>query len=150
MMATPWRSKWLDWKPTDEIISSPAETELTELTKPTSVSFVSAIPDASDPQECGPLDDLRQSFIEWFDSRVWLDPKAVAFHLPDPQWCTGVTALYADLCGWLLKHEQVPPSSHGFLNLLQELCLEIRTFGGEMFVSNIALKARRELRRLNR
>lgn len=42
-MAVAWRSKWLDWKPGGEIISISPEDALTKLTKPASVSFVSAI-----------------------------------------------------------------------------------------------------------
>jgi len=43
-MTPVWRSKWLDWQSGDQIISVPAETELTKLPKNNSVNSVSTDP----------------------------------------------------------------------------------------------------------
>jgi hypothetical protein len=97
--------------------------------------------------EFDPLDDLRAPFVEWFDSRVWLDAEAVALRRPNPRWSSGVVCLHADFCRWMIARDQVPPVLAEFLRLLKEFCFEIQTVQGEPMVANIALKEDMEAER---
>lgn len=84
-------------------------------------------------------DRLRESFIAWFDSQVWIDARAVAQRLP-PRWSTTVNTLFRDCRLWVLDHDQVPPTSEQFRDMLLELCCELRRIGEEEFVLNVALR----------
>jgi hypothetical protein len=95
---------------------------------------------SEEPADHDPLEDLRLPFVEWFDAKVWLDSQAVARRDPNPTWCTTVTALYGDFCGWLIERDQAPSIRDQFRSLLQELGCAIRLIAGEEFVANVALK----------
>jgi hypothetical protein len=47
-----------------------------------------------------PLDPLRPPFVAWFDSRIRLDVKAIAFGTP-PTMHTAVDGLYDGFFRWL-------------------------------------------------
>lgn len=112
MMATAWRSKWLDWKPEHENISPPPETALTELTKTDSVSFVSTAPETDKIIAAAENSLMDDSWGEWLLERcVYIDG-----------WWSGVGCLQFDLACWCASHERpVPSSRRSFeIALLQE------------------------------
>jgi hypothetical protein len=129
--------RWRNWKP--EILGESFENAPTKPTKASFVSFVGSIP-GDPPNILDPLHDLRPSFVAWFDARIWLDAEAVALRIPNPRWCSGIGALYADHCAWMFDRGLVPPVLAEFRHLLEELCLEMRDLHGEQLVSHIALK----------
>jgi hypothetical protein len=91
-------------------------------------------------EEADPLDDLRQPFVRWFDSRVSLDARALALRLP-PTWSTAVSALHRDCRQWVLEHSPVvPPTETEFTVLLRELGCSIHTTHGCELVDHVALK----------
>jgi hypothetical protein len=147
-MTAATRSKWLDWQPGDENISVSPEQELTKLTKPYSVSFVSSVsgkpqivsPPEGDPatEDLDPIDDLRPAFVSWLDDRIQLDTEAIAQRIPASRWFSGITVLHRDCCRWMSN--KVPPSREQFRLLLWELCIPIVTIHNEEFAANVVFR----------
>jgi len=112
MMAVAWRSKWLDWKPGDEIISVFPYTELTKLTKPTSVSFVSAISGETQIISA-PADDpdaWRKPFHAWALSECVFRDRCFG----------GIGCLHVHFCEWADAHNDVPCTRETFEALLTD------------------------------
>lgn len=85
-------------------------------------------------------DRLRESFVAWFDSQIWLDMQAIALHRP-PRWAAGVAALHRDCGGWMQEHiRAAPPTAVEFVAMLQELSCDIQVIHGEQMVANVCLR----------
>lgn len=109
-MAYAWRSKWLDWKPGDEIISVFPYPALTELTKPQSVSFVSATPGNSQIISV-PADNpaaWREPFQTWATSQCVFKDRCFG----------GISSLYVRFSEWCIAHDAVPCPRDTFERLL--------------------------------
>ena len=110
MMAVAWRSKWLDWQPGNEIISTFLEPKLTKPTKPTSVSFVRA--KSGEAQIISdPADDSaawRAGFCGWM---------ALACVVRD-RCFGGIGSLYIQFCEWTIAHNAAPCTRETFEVLL--------------------------------
>jgi hypothetical protein len=107
--------------------------------KPSSLSPAGHMSEAPDPVDLDLLADLRAPFVQWFDSHVRLDAKAVALRTP-PVWFTSVATLHADFCGWMADRDLAPPTSSQFRDLLSELGCQFRRIGEQEFLANVALR----------
>lgn len=132
MMSTAWRSKWMDWQPGDEIISVSPETELTELTKTNSVSFVSSIPGESQiisPPADG-LDAWREPFSRWLNFAC----------VRNARWFTNVNALLRSFAEWQAEHDDWAPDLAVFEALLIERDFLIGEVAGTRLVSGLGFR----------
>jgi len=131
-MATAWRSKWLDWKPGDEIISVFPQTELTKLTKPTSVSFVSAASGVtkiiSAPTDHP--DAWREPFSRWLDSACVRSTRCFG----------GASCLHIAFCEWEVQRGRVPSTRDTFERLLTERGFLIGEVAGVVLVSGLTFR----------
>jgi hypothetical protein len=111
-MATAWRSKWLDWQPEDEIISTLPGTELTKLTESNFVNSVSAT-----------LEESRSISDQADDPSAWRK----VFHQWRTRQCVskdrcfgGVSSLHIHFAEWAIAHDAVPCTRPTFEVLLGE------------------------------
>jgi hypothetical protein len=136
--------RWRKRRPADEIFRAPLAI--------TGKTPQPPVPEVADVAEQGPapgavpaitgtpeLDEFRAPFVQWFDSRIKLDAKAVALRTP-PTWYTAVTDLHVAFSNWTLERNLLPPTEAQFRQLLDELCCAIRTVDGEEFVANVQLR----------
>jgi hypothetical protein len=95
----------------------------------------------ADEVDPDPLDDLRRPFVDWFNASIRLDVEWLTRCRPGPRWCTGVNALHANCCDWMIEQDQVPPTPAEFRQLILEAGCALCTVGNVQLVLGGALKA---------
>lgn len=116
-------SRWLDWQPSTEKLEKSADTELTKLTKPSSVGFDGATP-AQNPTTA-PLVDRSMAA---FDPQEW----SIEFHAWTSTHCVlrggcfgGVGSLFVHFAEWCSKSGSVPCNRETFEWLLRNEPFEL-------------------------
>jgi len=131
-MSSAWRSKWLDWQPEDEIISVFPEIELTKLTKPYSVSFVSPIPGSpqiiSAPSGCP--ERWPDSFTRWLDFACVRQKRSF----------TGLVSLHRAFGEWQTEHGDWTPTPDEMEKRLVELDFLVGEVAGSKLVAGLAFR----------
>ena len=111
-MAVAWRSKWLDWQPGDEIISTFPETSPT---KPTKEGFDGSVGSkVEEPQIISaPVDDpaaWREPFHAWALSECVFKDRCFG----------GIGCLHVHFAEWAITHDAVPCTRDTFEVLLSD------------------------------
>lgn len=135
---------WRDWTP-PQAIASELNRELKELTKISSVSFVSSDLGASQnfwPSSGVPIDDpeaWRGPMSTWIDTECVLHPR----------WFGGLGCLHLAYSEWEIEHDGVPCTRHTFEWLLLDVGFLIGEVNGVTLVSGLALRSDFEAERLD-
>lgn len=127
-------NRWRKWQPQAEKSGELARTELTQPTKPISVSSVGAIPEESSDFSGSPaddLDELRAPFVQWIDG-----PSCVV----RPRWFSNVNPLLLDFCETEIAAGRVPPNRDEFVRLLNEVGALVAEVEDAVLVSGLVLR----------